>query len=99
MRLFPSIEFIATLAVQPSGSAVSRQLFEQVFTCSDGFYHYLWEVLLVVSYLVRLAFGLYGLLIEISDTVLLAWQENLSILLQVLVKVVLYHAPIPSPYG
>lgn len=96
MKLFESVSLIFTMAMQPSGAAVQQQLFERVLTFPDDAYRYLWEVLLVVSYLLRLAFGLYSLVIEIFDTVLLAWQENL---LEPTVKVVLSYAPIPSPYG
>lgn len=99
MKLLQSVKLILTMAIQPSGAAVQQQLFERVLTFSDGFYNYLWEVLLLLSYLARLAFSLYSLAVEIFNVVLLAWAENLSLIALFLAKVVLYHVSVPSPYG
>lgn len=99
MKLFNSINLIISMAIQPCGAVVQQQIFERTLTFSDNLYRYLWEVLLVVSYLAHRVGGLHGLVIEVFDTVFLAWQENLVLIVEFLVKVVLYHAPIPSPYG
>ena len=94
MRSLKDVRFIGSLAIEPSGAIIQRQLIERSITISDRFFarllRWCFEILVVIDFLICL----YDSIDYFIDFFFTSTRDDLALIISAMV---VDYVPVPTP--